>query len=238
MSGFYECLRLGKGGRSGMFAMLNNVPPPVEILQSDFPWYQRFCGCSRQLESGGLLNEALTKTSISTLDRIKTIKYIERYPSVVGDAKNLVTCLENLQCLVKDEGPDIVVASTEALTSVLRKHGSKLSDVMVEKVLKTSFELLLSARVKIRNRFVDVLVLLLKLHPGNASSNLLYLAQSCDQLQTVCAIEAFCRIIQTRYLKFLPLKCIFHYFSINVDNDDANVRSYASKGVALMDFYF
>ncbi|KAG0421769.1 hypothetical protein HPB47_002363 [Ixodes persulcatus] len=221
-----------------MFAMLNNVPPPVEILQSDFPWYQRFCGCRRHLESGGLLNEALTKTSISTLDRIKTIKYIERYPSVVGDDKNLVTCLENLQCLVKDEGPDIVVASTEALTSVLRKHGCKLSDVMVEKVLKTSFELLLSARVKIRNRFVDVLVLLLKLHPENASSNLLYLAQSCDKLQTVCAIEAFCRIIQTRYLKFLPLKCIFHYFSINVDSDDANVRSYASKGVALMDFYF
>ncbi|KAH6928916.1 hypothetical protein HPB50_021648 [Hyalomma asiaticum] len=181
----------------------------------------------------------------STLDRLKTIKYIERYPSVVGDERNLRVCLENLSNSLGASSPEVVIASADALASVLEKHGSKMTTAMVEGVLKTSFDQLLSARIKIRNRlvivddrFIDVIVLLLKQHPGHVSSNLLYLAQQCDELQTVCAMEAFCRVIQTRHLKLLPLKCIFHYFSINIDSSDPSVRSYASKGVALMDFYF
>lgn len=221
--------------------MLSNVPPPVEILQSDLPWYQRFCSCRQQRESGSLLNEALAKPVTGgggTLDRIKTIKYIERYPCVVGDEKNLRVCLENLKNALGANSAEVVVASADALASVLEKHGSKMTSAMVESVLKTSFDQLLSARIRVRNRFVDVIVLLLKQHPGQASSNLLYLAQRCDELQTVCAMEALCRVIQTRYLRFLPLKSIFHYFSIHVDSSDPSVRSYAKKGVALMDFYF
>lgn len=238
MSDFCDCIRLGKGTKAGMFNVLNHVPPPVEILQSDLPWYQRFCAFTRQRENGGLLNEALAKTGGSILEKIKTIKYIERYPCVVGDDRNLAYCLDNLRTLLGEENPEVVMASIEALRSVLQKHGARMTSRTVEGVLKSCFDQLLSARVKLRNRFVDVIVLLLKLHPGYASSNLLYLAQRCDQLQTVCAMEAFCRAIQTRYLKFMPLKCIFYYFSINVDSEDATVRSYAEKGVALMDFYF
>ncbi|KAH7948082.1 hypothetical protein HPB52_018363 [Rhipicephalus sanguineus] len=227
-----------------MLAMLSHVPPPVEILQSDLPWYQRFCTCRRQRESGSLLNDALAKpiaagaAGSSTLDRLKTIKYIERYPCVVGDDRNLRVCLENLSKALDASSPEVVVASADALSSVLEKHGPKMTTAMVESVLKTSFDQLLSARIKVRNRFVDVIVILLKQHPGYASSNLLYLAQNCDELQTVCAMEAFCRVIQTRHLKLLPLKCIFHYFSIHIDSSDPSVRSYATKGVALMDFYF
>ncbi|XP_075550645.1 uncharacterized protein LOC142584382 [Dermacentor variabilis] len=246
-----ECVRTPRSRRAcaapavaAMLAMLSHVPPPVEILQSDLPWYQRFCACRRQRESGSLLNEALAKRAAageagsSTLDRLKTIRYIERYPCVVGDERNLRVCLENLSNALGASSPEVVVASADALASVLEKHGSKMTTAMVESVLRTSFDQLLSARIKVRNRFVDVIVLLLKQHPGHASSNLLYLAQHCDELQTVCAMEAFCRVIQTRYLKLLPLKCIFHYFSIHIDSSDPSVRSYATKGVTLMDFYF
>ncbi|KAH8022124.1 hypothetical protein HPB51_022006 [Rhipicephalus microplus] len=244
----FECVRVPRSRRRAaaatMLAMLNHVPPPVEILQSDLPWYQRFCACRRQRESGSLLNDALAKpiasgaAGNSTLDRLKTIKYIERYPCVVGDDRNLRVCLENLSKALDASSPEVVVASADALASVLQKHGSKMTTDMVKSVLKTSFDQLLSARIKVRNRFVDVIVILLKQHPGHASSNLLYLAQNCDVLQTVCAMEAFCRVIQTRHLKLLPLKSIFYYFSIHVDSSDVSVRSYATKGVALMDFYF
>ncbi|XP_077486011.1 uncharacterized protein LOC144097097 [Amblyomma americanum] len=236
-----ECMRptRSQSAAAMLATVLSHVPPPVEILQSDLPWYQRFCSWRRQRESGSLLNEALAKPGGGgTLDRIKTIKYIERYPCVVGDERNLRVCLENLKNTLGASSAEVVVASADALASVLRKHGSKLTSAMVESVLKTSFDHLLSARIRVRSRFVDVIVLLLKQHPGQASSNLLYLAQRCDELQTVCAMEALCRVIQTRYLRFLPLKSIFHYFSIHADSSNPSVRSYAKKGVALMDFYF
>ncbi|XP_049528010.1 uncharacterized protein LOC119461217 isoform X2 [Dermacentor silvarum] len=138
--------------------MLSHVPPPVEILQSGLPWYQRFCACRRQRESGSLLNEALAKPAAagtagcSTLDRLKTIRYIERYPCVVGDERNLRICLENLSNALSTNSPEVVVASADALASVLEKHGSKMNTAMVESVLKTSFDQLLSARIKVRNR--------------------------------------------------------------------------------------
>lgn len=160
----FECVRAPRSrhraAAATMLAMLNHVPPPVEILQSDLPWYQRFCACRRQRESGSLLNDALAKpiapgaAGSSTLDRLKTIKYIERYPCVVGDDRNLRVCLENLSKALDASSPEVVVASADALASVLQKHGSKMTTDMVKSVLKTSFDQLLSARIKVRNRSV------------------------------------------------------------------------------------
>ncbi|KAH9381866.1 hypothetical protein HPB48_011717 [Haemaphysalis longicornis] len=242
MPALCECLRSSPRNGPAMLSVFGHVPPPVEILQSDLPWYQRFCSCRRHRENGSLLNEALAKPLVSasgTLDRIKTIKYIERYPSVMGDARNLRACLENLGNAVDADSPEVVIASADAIASLLEKHGSKMTAPMIDSVLKTAFEQLMAVRIKVRNRFIDVIVLLLKQHPSHASSHLLYLVQRCDVIQTVCAMEALCRVIRTRYyLKLLPLKCIFHFFSVNADSKDPSVRSYATKGITLMDFYF